>query len=461
MAQGVTLWVYNFLMWIPTWAASGIPLVFLGLADLGFAVLIGFVVGYQSRFVPHSKVECGQVASTNYQVPAGNLSFFQAVGALNATGDTSPEDACDDFVDIWALGVAILVFLSLSGIANVVGGVVTAADKVRAGQKWRDVFKEMAKVLGYVLLVPPVLVFLIVRTVLQVLFALVRLVTPQSVQQRAVYAYLYGIKLLRRLPLPRPRQPRPPARFRWRFWQPPPPTPPMPAPAPPREKLARPPTPDEAARAQRLADRLPFDVLALLAARVHYVDLVNFSLAARPIRAAVFPPDDPARRERLRVYACEDGSKARCWGCGAQTCGACGAQRAFPDTRTACHLAKCRLRCAGCFYRTAVAERRPLGAAKCVCKVATGRRGDAAGPQIGHRVCRDCRALTNEELLALREQRDGEEARFLMQRGVSCGLCGVGLPERGPRWWVCEHCKKECRDRVHPAWGDKAVKMEV
>ena len=449
--QGVTLWVWNFLMWIPTCAASGVPLLFIALVDLGFVVLLGFVAWYQAQFVPHSKVECGYVANTSYQVPAGSLSFFQAAAALNVTDDPSPVGACEVFVDQWALGIAILVFLCLSALANLVGGCATATDPAREGRRLKHVGREAAKVVGYALAAVPLLLFLACKLILRVLWAVGRRVTPLPAQQRLVYAYLYGIKLLRRVPLPRPRVPARLRRVRWRFWQR---TPPSSSPSPTTsttaitEKSPAPlPSAAATARATRLASLLPFDILALLATHVHYTDLINLSLTTRAFRATIFPADEPARRERLRVYACAAGAKAPCWGCGAPTCGDCGSARAFPDTRTAAHLARCGPRCAGCFFKEVV-KGRPLGVACPGCRV-----GGGAG--VGKRVCRDCKGLSNGELLGRRERRDREEALFLMQMGVSCGSCGVGLPERGPRWWVCGTCGRECRDRVHPAWAGK------
>jgi hypothetical protein len=74
-------------------------------------------------------------------------------------------------------------------------------------------------------------------------------------------------------------------------------------------------------RAIGLANLLCYDILMLIAPQVHYVDLINLSLASKGIRRAVFPSSEVgARAERLRMSSCENGTKSQCWVCNIQIC---------------------------------------------------------------------------------------------------------------------------------------------
>jgi hypothetical protein len=65
----------------------------------------------------------------------------------------------------------------------------------------------------------------------------------------------------------------------------------------------------------------PYDVLQLIAAEVHYVDLVNLSLASKKIRATMFPGLEGSVEDReLRFYSCKGDEKSTCWTCGVQVC---------------------------------------------------------------------------------------------------------------------------------------------
>jgi hypothetical protein len=73
--------------------------------------------------------------------------------------------------------------------------------------------------------------------------------------------------------------------------------------------------------AQMLLAELPYDVLQLIAAKVHYVDLVNLSLVSKKVRAIMFPGlEDSTEDRQLRFHSCRGNEKSTCWICGVQVC---------------------------------------------------------------------------------------------------------------------------------------------
>jgi hypothetical protein len=70
-----------------------------------------------------------------------------------------------------------------------------------------------------------------------------------------------------------------------------------------------------------LANFLCHDILMLIAEQAHYIDLINLSMTSRSLRQAILPPSEiGARSERLRIHACENGTKSQCWVCNIQIC---------------------------------------------------------------------------------------------------------------------------------------------
>ena len=68
-------------------------------------------------------------------------------------------------------------------------------------------------------------------------------------------------------------------------------------------------------------DFLCYDVLVLIARDLHYVDLVNLSLASKSVRDVVFPHLDFAiRSEHFKIYSCDELTKTQCWVCMIQIC---------------------------------------------------------------------------------------------------------------------------------------------
>ena len=71
---------------------------------------------------------------------------------------------------------------------------------------------------------------------------------------------------------------------------------------------------------RRCSSFLNYDLLMLIVRELHFVDVINLSLASRDLRDALFPKADvAARTQALRSYTCE-GSKYECSKCGIQIC---------------------------------------------------------------------------------------------------------------------------------------------
>jgi hypothetical protein len=66
---------------------------------------------------------------------------------------------------------------------------------------------------------------------------------------------------------------------------------------------------------------LNYDIWALIASRLHGVDLINLSLVSKSFRERIFPTSElGTRSEALRAYACDDGTKSQCWICNIKIC---------------------------------------------------------------------------------------------------------------------------------------------
>ena len=74
---------------------------------------------------------------------------------------------------------------------------------------------------------------------------------------------------------------------------------------------------------------LSYDLLMLIVRELHYVDVINLSLASRNLRDALLPRADiAARTQALKIYTCEV-RKSECSICGNQICPVCQYQRAM------------------------------------------------------------------------------------------------------------------------------------
>jgi hypothetical protein len=72
----------------------------------------------------------------------------------------------------------------------------------------------------------------------------------------------------------------------------------------------------------KLDRRYRYDELQMIAAQVHYVDLVNLSLVSKRVRSVMFPSlEDSTEDRQLRYHSCKGpNEKTTCWTCGVQVC---------------------------------------------------------------------------------------------------------------------------------------------
>ena len=64
-----------------------------------------------------------------------------------------------------------------------------------------------------------------------------------------------------------------------------------------------------------------YDILMLIASKLHYADTVFLSLVSQALRQMIFPPYIRAvKSETLRIQSCKNGTKTECWVCRTQIC---------------------------------------------------------------------------------------------------------------------------------------------
>lgn len=223
-----------------------------------------------------------------------------------------------------------------------------------------------------------------------------------------------------------------------------------------------------------------YDILILVVEELHYVDIQNLSLTSKSVREAILPASDYARRSlHFRLYTCEKRSKKQCWLCTNQICDSCKQRPQLKQTALCFHLDLCRPYCSTCYFKTVQDKVRilRLGPPMCCCAPPTNTPNwfqrywkpkdfykKWTWKYVPRSVCRQCNLLDADEILEKRKMRSKLELKDREGRRRKdmdkCRGCQVRL-RGGPRWWVCEKCKKECRSSVHAAWGKKEKKEGV
>ncbi|OCK79624.1 hypothetical protein K432DRAFT_417213 [Lepidopterella palustris CBS 459.81] len=432
---------WNFALWIPTVLFPG-PLVFIvGLFDLTIATMLGIATHLQSAYSPHTYSACRNGGAETWQVPNGTQSFFTLAGQLNAT-KTTPETMCRDYVEEWKYGVAMAVCYSLIAAFNIILSAIVCAVAARDSPRHNRSFGEW--ILDTFMTIPRATYFIFICLVMiPVMFFRC---LPISIKSRARFGARYAVKTGQRVPTPRD--------IKMRVMR------------PKNSKSCY--AGNYQGKATNLADFLIYDVLVLIARDLHYVDLVNLSLASKSVHDAVFPGSDfLTRSEHFKMYTCDIASKTQCWVCTVQICDECQIIRSLRETPLVFHLDICKPHCSPCYF-SAVCQQNTdrLGNTRCACaprseitkwqKIWHGPSAtlnlSTTAPSRG--ICRLCNVLDDATLLGAREARSRAEMRDA-GRFKNCSKCAGSLGSRGPRWWVCGRCKKECRSHVHPAWGEK------
>lgn len=127
----------------------------------------------------------------------------------------------------------------------------------------------------------------------------------------------------------------------------------------------------------------------------------------------------------------------------------------------------CRAFCSSCYYADVC--KYPYRGGQCECIIRTFNPSYqslhfyshrwlslwAKNPSHTRQVCRSCNELTKDELLARQNKRGAVTIRQLANQSLACEKCRTSLPSKGPRWWVCKDCRRECHCDIHPPWAPK------
>ncbi|OCL05466.1 hypothetical protein AOQ84DRAFT_355945 [Glonium stellatum] len=435
------IFYWNFALWIPNCMFPNALVFMVGLVDSVFTVMMAIAAHLQTGYSPHSYSDCRHGTAETWQVPQGTPSFFHVAGQLNAT-KASAEKMCLDYVEEWKYGIAMVVLYSFIAGCNIILSAALMASAFYDGS-----YRQHRTVRQWC--IDTATGTLKIITTIFCCFALLPVCLfnclPMCIKSRARFIARCVAKTSRRMPSPReiklqrmrPKNPKPHYEGRYE------------------------------GKGTAFTDFLCYDVLVLISRDLHYVDLVNLSLASKSVREVVFPRADFATRsEHFKMYSCDELTKTQCWVCTVQVCTSCQITRPIRETHTLYHLNHCKLYCSSCYFQHVCRlSTTAQSSMKCHCSPT------ALGPwaaiwrtprrriTLQHHyppVCRLCNMRDDATLTALREARSRAEMRDLT-RQPDCARCELVLPVKGPRWWVCTRCSKECGSHMHPPWGLKSA----
>ena len=127
-----------------------------------------------------------------------------------------------------------------------------------------------------------------------------------------------------------------------------------------------------------------------------------------------------------------------CWSCAHPIRSTCTIT--VPSPSISHHIDHCAPYCHGCYF-------------SCVCRRPRQKKCDCPAKvpvRLAMKlICESCSLQPLEEVICRREEREKRELALLAGQAMRCANCGLGLPTRGPRWWVCNLCVWECVDRCH------------
>ncbi|KAI1111525.1 hypothetical protein F5Y14DRAFT_424844 [Nemania sp. NC0429] len=421
---GVIGFFWNFFLWIPTISTTGGGLFLLGVVD---AIVTGFIIislAIEASFIGFTPGQCAQLGPN--ATPNSNLIFFQRVAEIEFKDKGVGEATCKEYYAKWYVGLVLAILYALSATANMVIG-------SRSGYNHGNYQSSYSRNrgLGHCLLSPVPPIMGIMRGLAEIVSSLLpsRLYYSLSVTGRHVKQW-----------------------FRYRASR-------TKQKAPESHILVT-----QHASHVGLYSVLSHDaVLERIARQLHYVDAVNLSLASRRMREAMFPRQKSSlvEEKQLRYYSCVGGKKTDCWACGIQICDECSKSSRCPKSTVSFHMSLCAAACSNCYRKKL--SRSYFRSHSCSCR--DGRQKNPAysytygggylNPSDPRLVCRDCHAMTDDEMQALREKRDKAMYTNLSQQPLSCTICSESLPRTGPRWWICSKCKMECRSRCHVDWSQR------
>ena len=144
------------------------------------------------------------------------------------------------------------------------------------------------------------------------------------------------------------------------------------------------------------------------------------------------------------TVTCHNGTNS-CWACNIQICTKRTSHRQASSPNIQQHMDHCIPYCHKCYFKEICREKRALPSYR-QCSHTMKVNAPAM-----RSLCKDCSLQTIEEITLRREAREKQELALLANQAIRCGNCALGLPTRGPRWWVCDLCRLECTDPCHYA----------
>ncbi|OCK78590.1 hypothetical protein K432DRAFT_383752 [Lepidopterella palustris CBS 459.81] len=417
---GVFAFAWNFVMWLPTALSPGPLLLYIGIVDAFIVAALIVATSIETSYIGKTTHQCAQVPPNG--TADQKLIFFERARVINMTNPNYGEHLCHEFMTKFYIGIAMIIMYGISAFSNIAIGAFSWLDEPldyygRRTTSDRSSLKTMFTF-------PITWLWTILAGIFLFLFSCL----PKWMQRPILFSGRYSGKWghhkkssaevkLRQIPSHLPR-----GLF------------------------------NKKGTDRALANALLYEVVLLIAPKVHYVDLVNLSMVSRRVRATMFPPVEENGQDRpLRLYSCYGDKKSKCWTCGIQICSECSATRRCRTTAVPFHMQLCQAQCSKCFYSAIHTSYRS-------CHCHDGRlprfRGDHS-LYSDRSLCRDCNKLSDADLLALKEKHDRQTYTNLTRQPLACAECTEALPRTGPLWWVCSKCLVECRSHHHPGWGRK------
>ncbi|KIW99882.1 uncharacterized protein Z518_10810 [Rhinocladiella mackenziei CBS 650.93] len=134
--MGVFALSWNLAMWIPTAASSGAFLFCIGLVDFVIAVCLTVAAALQGTYIPHKKSSCSEFISS-HPPNSTTPSLFTVIASDNST---FPDwrHVCTSFVETWSCQIAVCILYFISAFLSMVLGCWTANGRSYNGHHRRS-----------------------------------------------------------------------------------------------------------------------------------------------------------------------------------------------------------------------------------------------------------------------------------------------------------------------------------
>ncbi|KAF2659022.1 hypothetical protein K491DRAFT_775905 [Lophiostoma macrostomum CBS 122681] len=376
----VTIFPWSLISAVLVHCLQGVWILTVGIIDLGLAVTLATSLGMQGDYLPGRMSRCANAGDWKIDNQPGLFSRLAPLG-----GYVDANDACVNFVYAWELAGATLFFQFLITYVGVF-------------------FDERE---GSILNPFRPLSYLILGTIGPPIWFTNHMIP------RIRFAYWYAVKATRRLrskelafEVAVPYKPR----YGYQVHNP------------------------------KLMEVLNIEhVLLEIVENSHYEDIINFSLASRAVREAVFPGEDLEMRvPKLKKHCCEEDTKTDCFYCNKKICDECSTVNFWPGLPARRHV-QCVPWCSRCYYLRDSRRSRDYHK-PCVC-----RKFDRSSEN--QSLCRTCATRDVVELQTARHKRYEKEKEL----------------KHGARFWMCAHegCLGECRDAIHPGFVPRRKEVDL